>query len=83
MLKKARSFNSRFLKVVKWIGVVVVGLIMALIMVIGIARISTYTSNRINTANGVDEGVYVTLGGQEQYLLIRGKDIDNPVCVVR
>ena len=81
MLKKARSFNSRFLKVVKWIGVVVVGLIMALIMVIGIARISTYTSNRINTANGVDEGVYVTLGGQEQYLLIRGKDIDNPVII--
>jgi hypothetical protein len=29
----------------------------------------------------VDEGIFVTLGGQEQYLLIRGQNADNPVIV--
>lgn len=81
VLKRGRSLNSHFLKVVKWIVAIIVGLLIALIIIIGIARISTYSSNHINTVNGIDEGVYVTLGGQEQYLLIRGKDIDNPVII--
>ena len=31
--------------------------------------------------NGVDEGIYVEIGGQEQYLLIRGADKNNPVII--
>lgn len=40
-----------------------------------------YSANHITAENGVDEGIYVTLGGQEQYLLIRGKDVTNPVAI--
>lgn len=65
----------------KWIGIAVSGLIVAMVLFLCIVRGGTYFSNHINTPNGVDEGIYVSLGGQEQYLLIRGEDTTNPVMV--
>lgn len=50
-------------------------------MVFAIARVFTYHENHISTPNGVDEETYVTLGDQEQYLLIRGQNVDNPVVI--
>ncbi|MER7277666.1 alpha/beta hydrolase [Dactylosporangium sp. NPDC000244] len=37
---------------------------------------------RIDTPNGVAEGRYVTIGGVEQWLQIRGEDRANPVLLV-
>ncbi|MGI5244247.1 alpha/beta fold hydrolase [Dactylosporangium sp. CA-139066] len=37
---------------------------------------------RIDSPNGVVEGRYVTIGGVEQWLQIRGEDRDNPVLLV-
>lgn len=37
---------------------------------------------RIDTPNGIVEGRYVTIGGVEQWLQIRGEDRDNPVLLV-
>ena len=34
-----------------------------------------------NLARGVDEGIYVSLNGQEQYVLLTGRDENNPVIV--
>lgn len=65
----------------KWIGIAVSGLIVAMVLFLCIVHGGTYLSNHINTPNGVDEGIYVSLGGQEQYLLIRGEDTTNPVMV--
>jgi pimeloyl-ACP methyl ester carboxylesterase len=31
--------------------------------------------------NGVDEEIYLSLGGMEQYVLVRGMDTDNPVII--
>ncbi len=45
------------------------------------ARGVLYLSNHITTPNGVDESIYLLLDGQEQYLLIRGKDVNNPVII--
>ncbi len=36
---------------------------------------------RINTPNGIDEKTFVNINGQEQYVFIRGKDINNPVIL--
>lgn len=35
----------------------------------------------IHTANGIQEGMYVTIGGIEQWLQIRGEDQNNPVLL--
>ncbi len=36
---------------------------------------------RITSAHGIDEARYVSLGGIEQYISIRGEDRDNPVIL--
>lgn len=64
-----------------WIGGIVGAVILAAVLVVIIARMMTYCGNRITTKNGIDEAVYVPLCGQAQYLLIRGKDKNNPVII--
>ena len=56
-------------------------LIVVPVLVIIAVRTANYFSNRITTKNGIDEGIFVELGGQEQYLHIRGKDVNNPVII--
>lgn len=67
--------------ILKWLGISVLTLLVAAILFVCITRGVTYFSNHIDAPNGVDEGIYVTLGGQEQYLLIRGEDVGNPVMI--
>ena len=67
--------------ILKWMGIVIVAVIVAAVLFVCVVRGITWFSNRIDTANGVDEGIYVSLGGQEQYLLIRGEDVANPVMI--
>uniref|UniRef100_UPI004056E081 alpha/beta fold hydrolase n=1 Tax=Acetatifactor sp. TaxID=1872090 RepID=UPI004056E081 len=69
------------LMVLKWIIRILLVVILLVIAFILIARTATYFSNHITTEQGVDEGIYVELGGQEQYLLIRGEDCNNPVII--
>lgn len=54
--------------------------ILLIVFVIAVRSV-TYFQNRISSENGIEEGIYVPLGGQEQYLLIRGESIDNPVII--
>ena len=73
--------SKRGFRIVK--GVVFVALSMILMVIsffIG-ARNINYFNHYSLIQNGVDEGIYVEIGGQEQYLLIRGADKSNPVIV--
>jgi predicted alpha/beta-fold hydrolase len=76
--KKKRSL---FIRILKWIGAAV-GIVLALtfIFVIGCRNIN-YLKHYQMVENGVDEGIYVSLGGMEQYVLVRGMDTDNPVII--
>lgn len=67
--------------ILKWMGCIVAAIVVLLIVIVITARAVTFFANHITTENGIDEGVYVALGGQEQYLLIRGEDTGNPVIV--
>lgn len=67
--------------ILKWSGCVIAALLVLFLVVLAAARATTYFSHRIQTENGIDESLYVTLGGQEQYLLIRGEDVSNPVVI--
>lgn len=75
------NHKRRIKSILKWAVISILAFILAVALFICIARSVTYFSNRINTPNGIDEAVYVHLGGQEQYLLIRGEDTENPVMV--
>jgi predicted esterase len=60
------------------IAVVILGI--DLYFVIGCRNIN-YLKHYQMVENGVDEGIYVSLGGMEQYVLVRGMNTDNPVLI--
>lgn len=68
------------LLIVKWAISIIFAAVFGLIIVIIGCRNFNYISSGINTA-GVNEGIYIPLGGQEQYLLISGKNAENPVII--
>lgn len=73
--------KNLFLRIIKYLVSAVFVVLLSLgIAVIG-CRNFNYIASYISVDQGVDEGIYVTLGGQEQYLLIRGQDVDNPVII--
>jgi pimeloyl-ACP methyl ester carboxylesterase len=78
ILEKKRSL---LICILKWIGAAV-GIVLALtfIFVIGCRNIN-YLKHYQMVGNGVDEEIYVSLGGMEQYVLVRGMNTDNPVII--
>lgn len=63
-----------------FIGLIIGLVLMAIVVVIGMRNFN-YSEHYKLIRQGVDEGVYVELGGQEQYLLVRGADKNNPVVI--
>ena len=69
------------LRILKWIGTVLLILIFGVIIVsIGMRNVR-FIRHQMNFINGVDEQAYIPLGGQEQYILMTGKDVSNPVII--
>lgn len=68
-------------RIAKWTGVIL-GVVFAgaTVLVIGWRNINYFRHYRM-LVHGVDEGVYLTLGGQEQYVLMRGMNNENPVII--
>lgn len=50
------------------------------VVIIGCKNIH-YLNHYRMIEDGVDEGIFVTLGGQEQYVLLRGMNNDTPVII--
>ena len=73
-------------KVTKLIVLGLLGLILALVGT-GLAY-RAYRQHKIaktlaiTTPNGIDEGMFVKIGGIDQWITIRGQDRDNPVLLV-
>ncbi len=64
-----------------WICGLFAGIIIAILVLVIGCRNLNYMQHYALVKKGVDEGVYVELGGQEQYVLLRGEDVKNPVIV--
>lgn len=60
--------------------VLCIAIILILIVVTALRLINTY-KNRILQPNGIQENIYVEIGGIKQYLQIRGEDKDNPIIL--
>lgn len=69
---------SQVVKIILLIPVVIVFLTVIIVIA---GRIINRFSHYIDASKGIDETTYVDIGGQEQYLVIRGKDINNPVIL--
>jgi len=55
--------------------------IILILIVIGFLRLINAEKNHIAQPNGIQENIYIEIGGIEQYLQIRGEDKDNPVIL--
>lgn len=73
--------GSKISKIVKGILLVPVVLLLLVTIVAVAGRNINWFKGYIDTSKGVNESIYVDIGGQEQYMLIRGKDVSNPVIL--
>lgn len=64
-------------------GILLTPVVLMLLFAVGViaCRNVNWFKGYINTSKGVNEGIYVDIGGQEQYMLIRGRDVTNPVIL--
>ncbi len=76
--RKKRKLPVRILK---WLLALIGILMIAAILFILGSRNLNYVKHGQMIQNGVDEGTFLTLGGQEQYVLIRGMNAENPVII--
>lgn len=79
--EKSRKGAAIAIFAFKWAGIVLLTIVVLFVMVVMGFRNFNYLTGALKTKNGIDEGIYVTLGGQEQYLLIRSADVHNPVII--
>ncbi len=76
--RKKRTLSIRMLKYFfAFIGLLMIAVIL---LIIGSRNINYIKHYKISK-NGVDEGTFLTLGGQEQYVLMRGMNTENPVII--
>ena len=72
-----KRFLKTLLKVLKWAGILLLSLIIILLIVRFIGKLH-YNKT---PDGGINETMYIDVNGQEQWLNIYGKDINNPVLL--
>jgi pimeloyl-ACP methyl ester carboxylesterase len=72
---------KKFFSIVKWAGVILVGLFLLLFIGLLSYRLYLKWTTRIETVNGVSSLEEVSLGNQKQWIFIRGTDKNNPVLI--
>ncbi len=78
MRKKKKSRGIRLLKALCLLPVILLLLMTAAVMT---GRSINRHRHPIDPEKGVDESIFVPVCGQEQYLLLRGSDTENPVIL--
>ncbi|MBQ5472523.1 MAG: alpha/beta hydrolase, partial [Treponema sp.] len=69
------------IRILKWTGAVVLILLFSAIsFVIGMRNVR-FINHQANYIHGVDESTYINLGGQNQYVLMMGRNVENPVII--
>ena len=72
-----KKFLKKLLKVFKWIGIIILGLIIILLIIRFIGKL--YYNKTPD--GGINETFYIDVNGQEQWINIYGEDKDNPVLL--
>ena len=69
------------LRILRTVGAVLLIAVFGVISAVIALRNARYVTHYPNLIYGVDEGIYLPLGGQEQYVLMTGRDTKNPVML--
>ena len=69
------------LRILRAAGAVLLAAVFGVITAVIACRNVRYVSHYPNLAGGVDESLYLPLNGQEQYVLMTGRDTSNPVIL--
>ncbi len=69
------------IRLLKWFFTLIGIVMIAVILFITGSRNINYMKHDRMIQNGIDEGMFLTLGGQEQYVLMRGMNKENPVII--
>jgi len=72
---------NRFLKILRSVGLVLLGLVLLLCGIVGVARLLNLRDFRITSETGIEEHTFLELGGIEQFVQIRGECTSNPVII--
>ena len=72
-----RKILIKILKVLKWIGIVLLGIIIILLIV----RLIGKMYYKRTPEGGINESMYLDVNGQEQWISIYGENKDNPVML--
>lgn len=61
--------------------IILCAIVLLIALTIVFFRIHNSLQSKIDTNTGIQENIYITIGGIEQYLQIRGEDRDNPIIL--
>ena len=73
--------KSVFVRILRFAGAAILIAAFGLISAIIAIRNAKYITHYPNMIHGVDEELYLPLNGQEQYVLMTGQDVSNPVIL--
>lgn len=80
-IKKEKTKKQKIGRIIKIVVLVpVTVLLLGLSILIGIRNVNFFTCQYL-TRNGIDEEFYVDIGGQEQFITIRGTDENAPLIL--
>lgn len=82
MHEKSKPKYKRGKNIIKIFLLIFLGLILLFAVIIIIGRSINTHKYKIQSETGVQKVEYITLGGIEQYIQIRGQDISNPIIVM-
>ena len=68
-------------KFFKVCALILLAVFLILVITVFVARGVNAATSKIRTENGIQRAEFVTLGGIEQYVQIRGEDKENPVII--
>ena len=72
---------KRFLKIIKWVAYILIGLLLLAPISILMYRMILRNSTKIETPNGISSLEEITLGDLKQWIFIRGADKENPILI--
>ena len=62
--------------------IILCAIILLIALTIVFFRIRNSLQSKIDADMGIQENIYITIGGIEQYVQIRGENRNNPICLL-
>lgn len=61
--------------------IIIIAVVVLVTLSVLVLRLINSNKNKIDNENGIQESIYIDIGGTKQYIQIRGENTENPVMV--